>query len=202
MALNFNDRNQISRALRAKEENKQQSLALKKATAEASLINGNFPPHKAVEFAMNYRNSQSTNRSQVLSSYTVDGGVSTRTNTTGTSGDPVELNQLANVAAVSQAQLKRHPKGMQAIAAGPMNISQVLHSPRPPAQINNLYSQSSREITAAMAGGKENSVKMMHEQGTLLEEASHGTNSNLSRRTGSIFLDGAQTSEKKKYPDD
>ena len=81
----------MNRALRAKEENKQQSFALKKATAEATLTsNGtNQQPRKsAVEFAMNHRNSQSTNRSQVLSSYTVDGGVSTGTNTTDTSGDP------------------------------------------------------------------------------------------------------------------
>lgn len=72
---------------------------------------------------MKNRNSQSTNRSQVLSSYTVDGGVSTGTNTTGTSGDPVELNQSANVAAVSQAQLKRQSTGIHAIAIQSMNIS-------------------------------------------------------------------------------
>ena len=91
----------MTRALRAKEENKQQSFALKKATAEATLTNNgaNLQPRKAaaVEFAMNHRNSQSTNRSQVLSSYTVDGGVSTGTNTTDASGDP----QTASVAVVS-----------------------------------------------------------------------------------------------------
>ena len=35
------DRNQLSRALRAKEENKQHSLALMKATAEATLTTNN-----------------------------------------------------------------------------------------------------------------------------------------------------------------
>ena len=40
----------MSRALRVKEENKQHSLALKKATAEATL-NGNFSSQKIAEFS-------------------------------------------------------------------------------------------------------------------------------------------------------
>ena len=61
---------------------------------------------------------------------------------------------------------------MQAIAIQSMNISQVIQSPRPPAQINNLYSQSSREINLAMAGNKENtSGSKFVEPGTPAEDA-------------------------------
>jgi hypothetical protein len=45
---------------------------------------------------------------------------------------------------------------MQAIAIQSMNISQVIQSPRQQAaQINNLYSHSTRDIALAMAGNKE-----------------------------------------------
>ena len=81
----------------------------------------------------------------MLSSYTGDGGASTGTNTTETSDK--QLNHAVGAAAASQSQLKSPPTGMQAIAIHSMNISQVIQSPRPPAQINNLYSQSSRGIT-------------------------------------------------------
>ena len=82
----------------------------------------------------------------MLSSYTGDGGASTGTNTTETSDK--QLNHAVGAAAAaSQSQLKSPPSGMQAIAIHSMNISQVIQSPRPPAQINNLYSQSSRGIT-------------------------------------------------------
>lgn len=43
---------QISRALRAKEENNKHSLALKKATAEATL-HGNYSSQKMAELTMN-----------------------------------------------------------------------------------------------------------------------------------------------------
>jgi hypothetical protein len=79
----------MSRALRAKEENYKYSLALKKATAEAAL--GNNYSHKITDFAEMLGSSKSSNRSQMLSSYTADGGVSTGTNTTETSNDP-QLN--------------------------------------------------------------------------------------------------------------
>ena len=146
MALKAGERAQLSRALRVKEESKQHSLALKKATAEAALNSSNFSTHKVAEFALNQWCSGSSNRSQVLSSYTGDGGASTGTNTTETSDK--QLNHAVGAAAAaSQSQLKGPPTGMQAIAIHSMNISQVIHSPRPPAQINNLYSQSSRGIT-------------------------------------------------------
>lgn len=92
----------MSRALRVKEENKQHSLALKKATAEATL-NSKFHSNRAAEFGLNHWTSNSSNRSQVLSTFTGDGGVSTGTNTTETS-DQVAHNNLQSAAA-SQAQL-------------------------------------------------------------------------------------------------
>ena len=85
------ERAQMSRALRAKEENSKYCLALKKATAEAAL--GNNYSQKIADFAEMQGSSTSSNRSQILSSYTADGGVSTGTNTTETSSDPQIINQ-------------------------------------------------------------------------------------------------------------
>ena len=82
-----------------------------------------------------------------------------------------------------------------------MNISQVIQSPRPPAQINNLYSHSSREINLVMAGNKENtSGSKMCEPGASTEDAHSSKNSSaskLARRAGSVFVEGVLTSEKK-----
>ena len=84
MALKIGERTQMSRALRVKEENKQLSLALKKATAEATLSS-----HKVNEFTVNnkqHNNNSSSNTSQNLTNFTTDGGISTGTHTTDASG--------------------------------------------------------------------------------------------------------------------
>ena len=96
----------MSRALRAKEENNKHSLALKKATAEATLL-GNFSSQKVAELQMHQRGSNSLNRSQVLSTYTGE-GFSTGTNTTETSDNMHGQNASGgNPVAQSSAQLQR-----------------------------------------------------------------------------------------------
>jgi len=86
ICLKVGERAQMSRALRAKEENCKYSLALKKATAEAAL--GNNFSHKIADYVPMNVSCNSSNRSNVLSSYTENGGMSTGTNTTETSCDP------------------------------------------------------------------------------------------------------------------
>lgn len=110
----------MSRALRVKEENSKQSLALKKATAEATLGTNNIS-QLITEFG-NHISSTSSNRSQHFSSYTVDGGVSTGTNTT------TETSDLqASTAAVVRAQtLHKVATGMQAIALSSIQITSMV----------------------------------------------------------------------------
>ena len=118
---------------------------------------------------------------------------------------------MASVAAaVSQAQLKRQPQGMHAIAIQSMNISQVIQSPRPPVtQINNLYNSSgcgNRDGIALAAGNKENTTGGVG-SAACEDSQSIGINKNsnsaqkVAKRAGSVFVDGGgaalTTSEKK-----
>ncbi len=98
----------MSRALRAKEENHQNSLALKKATAEAALNSSNFQVQKMTELLGMTNNS--SKRSQILSSYTQE-GFSTAA-TVNESDHPVI--QTAD-GAQSSTQLNRNKNGMQPI---------------------------------------------------------------------------------------
>lgn len=57
-------------------------------------------------------------------------------------------------------------------------------------------------MTVVMPVGKENSTEMMHEPGTNVEDSSCGSGSKLARRAGSVFVEGALSSENMNYTDD
>ena len=90
IAIKANGKNGMTRAIRFKEENTKVSLALKKATAEATLTN----PSKISGFNYIKRSSNSSNRSYLSSSFTVDSVNATVT----TSATNPRKDQPSNVA--------------------------------------------------------------------------------------------------------
>jgi hypothetical protein len=101
MALKNVNMGKISRAFQVKEENTKVSLALKKAVAEATLCN----PAKINNFNLIKRSSNSSGRSYLSSSYTVDSV--TATATTSATNQRTELRADLLTGDPLQHQLKK-----------------------------------------------------------------------------------------------
>lgn len=100
---------------------------------------------------------------------------------------------------------------MHAIAIQSMNIQHNIHLTKPSAQVNNLYSNSSREITPTGALASKDikilcqdkggdAISAVAERGTD-EKSKDSSSYRMNRRSGSVFMNNASSSKVDETPE-